>query len=1123
MKTQTLHRIPTGLLLLGMIITVLFAMVFPRLAHASVLPGTTCTELAGVRTCDLWATTGTLSLPGAVSVTIWGYAGDNVSPAGLPGPTLIATAGETLEIVLHNNLSEATSLSVRGLSGPSDLSGVGTGGTKTYTYYGLQPGTYLYEAGPTANGERQVGMGLYGVLIVRPAGAPLEAYGPDSAFDDESVLVMSEIDPALNAAPTSFDLREYSPKYYLFNGKAYPDTAPIDTNASRKVLLRVVNAGIENHSLGVLGLRYTVLSMDGIPFAQPHLAVAETLSAGQTADVLVNIPATATAEMKYAVYDSGLRLINNGQSFGGMLTFLTIPGTRSDADITGPAATGLSLAPNPSDGSGLVTFDATVSDSVSGGNNVVAVEYFVGAAGANGTGTAMTAVDAAFDSPTESVTGAIDPTVSGLNLPSGNHNIYVHGQDSAGNWGALNFIVLKLDKQGPVTSALQINPNRSNGSVNVTLSGSTSDATTGNSNITAAEYFIDASGADGAGIAMTVNQNAPTASITAAISAATIAAMSEGPHPIFVHSQDAFGNWGAFASLDLAVDKTGPTPSAILLSPNPNNGTLAYAPTIQSVRLNATFSEPGAGPIASLIANAEFFIDTVGANGTGILMTPSDGLFNTVTESAYSYIPLIMVNALADGNHVISIHGKDSAGNWGSFATINLSIDRTPPAVSGVTLTPPASNNTAVTVSANADDTATGGSNIAAGEYFIDTLGTAGTGLSMTPAAASSNTTVSASIPTAAVTALTAGNHTVYVRAKDAAANWSTAISTTLLIDRTRPTFTSITLAPNWIPQGYATVQLTLNGAVDPLVSGLASGVAGGEYWFGTTNIPAGTGTAFSGLVTNISTASLPAGIHTVRVRIRDVAGNWSAGTGGVRTANLTVVVPQPALYFSTLGNTNPPALAGTADNSDVYNYDGSFFSRAIDVTTAPYSLPATANVDGLDWVDTTHFYMSFNAAVAVPGVGTVQDEDVVYYNAGTWSLFFDGSVNGVGGTDLDAFNIVSGTLYFSTDSNTLPPGAGGTGDDADIYIWNGGSSYTRVFDASVAGFASGADVDGFVRVDATHFYLSFNSDTAVPGVGTVQDEDVVYNNAGVWTVYFDGTALSLTSGNHDLDAFDLP
>ena len=66
--------------------------------------------------------------------------------------------------------------------------------------------------------------------------------------------------------------------------------------------------------------------------------------------------------------------------------------------------------------------------------------------------------------------------------------------------------------------------------------------------------------------------------------------------------------------------------------------------------------------------------------------------------------------------------------------------------------------------------------------------------------------------------------------------------------------------------------------------------------------------------------------------------------------------------------------------------------------------------------------------------------------------------------------------------------------------------------------------MDGFVRVDATHFYLSFSSaTTTVPVLGAVQDEDVVYNNAGIWSIYFDGTAHGLTTDNLDVDAFDVP
>lgn len=1114
MKTNTLHKMRSGLLVLAALLALL-ASAFPNPARAAVLPASTCTEASGVRTCDLWATTGTLTLPGSVTANIWGYAADNVSPAGLPGPILIANAGETLSINLHNNLGEVTSLSIPGLFSVSDRVGVASGSTKTYTYSSLQPGTYIYQAGPVTNGERQVAMGMYGVLIVRPAGAPLEAYGPASAFDDEAVLVMSEIDPLLNASPSTYDMRNYTPRYFLFNGKAYPNTDPIDTTAGNTVLLRLVNAGVQSRSVGMLGLRYSVISMDGKAFSKPHSASAETLGAGQTADVLIGIPATAQADQKYAVYDSSLRLINNNSRFGGMLTFIQVTGTPGSGDTTGPVASGLSLSPNPSNGSSLVAFNASVSDSTTGGSNVDQAEYFIDTISASGTGSALNASDSAFDSVTEAVTASIDPS----SLSSGSHNIYIHGHDAAGNWGAFTSITLVLDKAGPSVTGLSANPNPTTGASNVTISGTANDSASGNSNVTDAEFFMDVVGADGTGTAMTLNQNTPVVSLTATISAVTMSALSEGSHWIYVHSRDAYGNWGAFASLELKKDNTGPATSALLLRPNPNNGALPYSPSFQSVRLDATFTEPGAGPITSNVVNAEFFIDTVGANGTGILITPSDGSFNSASENGYSYIPLLTVNTLSEGNHVFSVHAKDAVGNWGPFSTVTLVIDKTAPTVSGLTLTPSASNNTAVIVNATGNDTVTGNSNIAAGEYFIDTLGAAGTGSAMTSASASPSAAITATIPATTVSALTAGNHTVYIRAKDAAGNWSAAISATLLIDRTAPTFSSISLVPNSIVVGTASVTLNVNGAIDG-VGG--SGLAGGEYWFGTTNPAPGAGTPFSGTSTSIPTSSLTAGTYTVRARMRDLAGNWSTFS----SATLTVTPPPTPVYFSTFGNTNPPGLGGTADDADIYFWSGTAFSRVIDASTAPYSLPATgggnANVDGFDRLDATHFYMSFTGQVNVPGIGNVQDEDVVYYNAGTWSLYFDGSVNGIGGTDLDAISIVGGSLYFSTDNTTVPPGAGGTGDDADIYRWNGGSSYTRIHDASALGWST-ANVDGFVRIDATHFYISYSADTTVPGLGSVQDEDVVYYNNGVWSVYFDGTSAGLTSGNLDTDAFDLP
>ena len=60
--------------------------------------------------------------------------------------------------------------------------------------------------------------------------------------------------------------------------------------------------------------------------------------------------------------------------------------------------------------------------------------------------------------------------------------------------------------------------------------------------------------------------------------------------------------------------------------------------------------------------------------------------------------------------------------------------------------------------------------------------------------------------------------------------------------------------------------------------------------------------------------------------------------------------------------------------------------------------------------------------------------------------------------------------------------------------------------------------------MSATEFYLSFSpTTTAVPGLGAVQDEDVVHRDgSGGWSTYFDGTSRGLTSDALDVDAFDV-
>ena len=114
----------------------------------------------------------------------------------------------------------------RSTAGSTRPTGVAPGGSAAYTFTASRPGTFVYEAGHTADGARQVAMGLAGALVVLPADAS-GAYGSRAtAYDDDAVLVLSDVDPELNAAPMKFDMRSFRARYRLINGKAFPTHRP---------------------------------------------------------------------------------------------------------------------------------------------------------------------------------------------------------------------------------------------------------------------------------------------------------------------------------------------------------------------------------------------------------------------------------------------------------------------------------------------------------------------------------------------------------------------------------------------------------------------------------------------------------------------------------------------------------------------------------------------------------------------------------------------------------------------------------------------------------------------------------------------------------------------------------
>lgn len=879
---QTIIRTTRKLIVVLLVVAALFSAGFSPVTSAAAL----CSPTVSF---NLWAKTGTVTLYGSTTTNIMGYAANSGAAPSLPGPVLDVPEGACVGVTLNNSLGETTALLFQGQNIIPDMTGVLPGGSFTYTFTANKPGTFVYEAGLLPGSQHQVAMGLYGALIVRPSTVGQAYASPSTAFDAESVLVLSEVDPVLNnsATPASFDMRNYAPKYFLINGKAYPATAPIIVLAGQKVLLRYINAGLQSHAMSLLGFSQTVVATGGNPFAYSHKMASETIAPGQTLDTIITAPTSVADGSKFAIYDANMMLRNStgvttNAGLGGMLTFLQVQGgsTGTLPDTTGPVLSSLTLNPNPSSGAVSVELAFLANDTATGNNNVTAAEYWI-----DGN---LTHTSIPVGSPAASV--ALSATIAS-GLSTGTHIVSVRAQDALLNWSTTANINLVVDNVGPTTSALVLSPNPSSGAVSVVLSFNATDFATGNSNVTAAEYWVDS----GAHVAVPVALPAPTKTLNISIPPG----LSAGTHLVHARSQDAVGNWGPEApTINLVVDNQGPAVGTVSASKNPNNGSMALSVSVQAVRVTASFSDVATG--GANISVAEAFIDTPGVTGTGQFFIASDGIFNSPTESGFTDIPLVVIGALTPGNHPLCIHVKDSIGTWGPMNCSYLL--RITPIISSITRVNATLTNASTVqflVKFNTSVTGVTAANFAAVQSGL-------TGVSIASVTGSGqNWTVT--VNTGTGNGLLGLNLVSALNIQDLVGNAMLSIGLpyagpTYTIDKNGPTFTSFALNPTSIIQGVASVSLTVSGALD---TG-GSVVTGGEYWVNppTSTTPAGgSGTQFSGSTTSISTGAFAPGTYTVSLRMRDGVGNW----GSIQTNVLSVI---PIAIFSD-GFESPTTLPG--------------------------------------------------------------------------------------------------------------------------------------------------------------------------------------------------------------------
>lgn len=347
-------------------------------APATAAPeGVVCTDgsldaATGTRTFNLATATGYVVLPDGNTAFMWGYA-----PAGgafqHPGPVLCANQGETVVVVLNNGgLPEAASIAFPGQEGvlangapaqpqfdgggalASLVPAAAPGGGVTYSFVAARPGTFVYESGTAP--WKQVRMGLFGALVVRPALGAGYAYGrTDSQYvpAEEFMVLLSEIDPYQHDAAQRnkpFNLTTYHPRYWFVNGRGFPDsiadngatwlpTQPYGALARIQPkppgtlpgLIRYLNVGTEDFPFHPHGNNGLVIGRDGHPVAGPagedlsFEKFAINIGPGQTWDVVFRwYDAEAYTPDNFPVTVPSLANVTLGMFYGGT-PFLGVP------------------------------------------------------------------------------------------------------------------------------------------------------------------------------------------------------------------------------------------------------------------------------------------------------------------------------------------------------------------------------------------------------------------------------------------------------------------------------------------------------------------------------------------------------------------------------------------------------------------------------------------------------------------------------------------------------------------------------------------------------------------------------------------------------------------------------
>ncbi|HRQ15392.1 MAG TPA: multicopper oxidase domain-containing protein, partial [Promineifilum sp.] len=160
----------------------------------------------------------------------------------LPGPVIRVTEGDNVRVIVHNEMTQSTSVHWHGVLLANDQDGVPyltqppirPGESFTYEFLTRNSGSHMYHS--HHNAAEQVTRGLLGAFIIDPKDP-----SADPAHDSDYTLI-------LNDTVTGFSI----------NGKGFPYTQPIVAKKGEKLRIRYMNEGLTIHPMHLHGLEQLV-------------------------------------------------------------------------------------------------------------------------------------------------------------------------------------------------------------------------------------------------------------------------------------------------------------------------------------------------------------------------------------------------------------------------------------------------------------------------------------------------------------------------------------------------------------------------------------------------------------------------------------------------------------------------------------------------------------------------------------------------------------------------------------------------------------------------------------------------------------------------------------------------